>query len=98
MPFDLPLPAAFRNFRWKVKIREMERREPPHMTVLRAAKAWRINLRTGEFMDDVPDPSELPDEIIEHIKTEANWKLLCEQWDRKYPANPVHGEEDTKEE
>jgi hypothetical protein len=68
------------------------------VTILQSAKAWRVDLRTGEFMDEVPAPSEVPDEIIDHIKAEANWKLLCEQWDLKYPSNPVRGQEDTEEE
>ena len=94
VPFDLPISAALRKARWKVKIREKESREPPHVTILRGTRAWRISLRTGEFMDRQPDPAEVPDEIIDHIKTEENWTLLCDQWDEKYPANPVHEHDD----
>jgi hypothetical protein len=98
VPFDLPLPAALRKARWKVKIREKESREPPHVTILRGTQAWRIDLRAGEFMDQQPDPSDVPEEIIAFVKEEENWSLLCEEWDRKYPTNPVHGQEDTEEE
>ena len=94
VPFDLPLPTALRKARWKVKIREKESREPPHVTILRGTQAWRINLRTGEFMDRQPDPADVPDEIVDHIKAEENWTLLCDQWDEKYPANPVHEPDD----
>ena len=45
-------------------------------------------------MDRQPDPAEVPDEIIDHIKAEGNWTLLCEQWDEKYPANPVQEPDD----
>jgi hypothetical protein len=89
VPFELPLPALFRNALWKVKIREKENREPPHVTILWRTKAWRINLRTGEFMDAQPDPSDVPIKIVSLIKSDENWSRLCEEWDKKYPANPV---------
>lgn len=63
------------------------------MTILQRTKAWRINLRTKEFMDAVPDPAEVPNELIELIRSEAIWNQLCDEWDRKYSANPVHGAE-----
>lgn len=44
-------------------------------------------------MDAVPDPAEVPNELIELIRSEAIWNQLCDEWDRKYPANPVHGAE-----
>lgn len=92
MPFDLMIPAGFRKARWKVKIREKENREPPHVTVMRDTLAWRIDLRTGQFMDRQPDPEDVPAELVAHIKKAGSWRLLCEQWDRKYPSNPVRGE------
>jgi len=98
VPFNLPLPAFFNQARWKVKIREKEQREPPHATVLRGTKAWRIDLRTGEFMDRRPDSAEIPPELIEYIKAEENWRRLCEAWDLKYPTNPVQQTEDTEDE
>jgi hypothetical protein len=75
-----------------VKIREKENRETPHVTILRETQAWRINLRTADFMDRQPDPAEVPDELIAHVKRVENWRLLREQWDRKYPDNPVRGD------
>jgi hypothetical protein len=45
-------------------------------------------------MDDVPDPSEVPSDLINHIKSEETWRLLQEEWDKKYPGNPVSGEND----
>ena len=95
MPFNLPLTVAVIKVGWKVKIREKENREPPHVTILRGTRAWRVNLRTGEFMDRQPDPADVPDEMIDHIRAEENWIRLCDQWDEKYPANPVHEQEDT---
>lgn len=94
MPFELTLPQKFRQARWKVKIREKEAREPPHVTILQRTDAWRIDLRTGEFMDRQPAPSEVPDDLVEHIKSEEVWKRLCDEWDKKYPDNPVSGSDD----
>jgi hypothetical protein len=96
VPFELRLPTNLKQAGWKVKIREMESREPPHVTVLRRTNAWRINLRTGEFMDRQPDPGDVPANLLDHIHLEKNWKTLCDEWDRKYPANPVAEHEDTE--
>jgi hypothetical protein len=98
VPFELPLPKAFAKVRWKVKIREKELRHPPHVSIIRGTDTWRINLRTGEFMDKRPKPSDVPDELLGVIRSEENWKTLCEQWDQKYPDNPVvNKEEEDKE-
>ncbi|QVL30741.1 hypothetical protein KIH39_18025 [Telmatocola sphagniphila] len=85
--------AALKSARWKVKIRDKENREPPHFTIIRGTKSWRIDLRTAEFMDDSPDPSEIPKELIELIRDEANWQELCDVWDKMYPHNPVSDDE-----
>jgi hypothetical protein len=90
--FNLPLPPALRNTRWKVKIRDKETREPPHVTIIRGTEAWQVNLRTGEFMDVVPDPDAVPTQLLELITQEATWRRLCEEWDRMYPNNPVSGD------
>lgn len=97
MPFDLLLPPALRSARWKVKIRDKETREPPHVTILRGTQAWRLNLRSGEFMDSQPDPTEVPDELVALVKDAENWQLLCDEWDRKYPTNPVVSKETGEE-
>ncbi len=91
MAYTLPLTEALKQARWKVKIRDKKTREPPHVTVLRAADAWRIDLRTGAFMDDLPDRSEVPSELIALVRSEANWQRLRAAWDEMYPGNPVSG-------
>jgi hypothetical protein len=85
------LPRAYRQARWKVKIRDKEAREPPHVTIIRATDAWRINLRTGEFMDAAPNPDDLPVELVKFILKRETWKKLCDHWDQMYPANQVTG-------
>lgn len=97
MAFNLRLPDALRKARWKVKIRDKEIREPPHVTIIRGTRAWRINLRTGEFMDANPGPSEVPGEIIELITEEETWQRLCDEWDRMYADHPVSGDDDREE-
>jgi hypothetical protein len=91
MPYELPLPVSLKRARWKVKIQEKEIREPPHVSILRGTSKWGIDLRTGEFMDRTPKPSEVPKEILDEI--EANWDGICQEWDRKYPDNPVGSNE-----
>lgn len=94
MPYELELPRTLSQGQWKVKIREKETREPPHVSIIKRTKCWRLNLRTGEFMDDVPDPSDVPIDLIGHIKSEETWQLLQAEWDKKYPGNPVSGDDD----
>ena len=89
MAFTLPLTAALRQARWKVKLRDKEIREPPHVTVIRGTDSWRIDLRTGRFMDAVPDPAQIPPELIEIVRGDVNWRRLCQEWDHMYPQNPV---------
>ncbi len=97
MAFNLRLPDAVRKARWKVKIRDKETREPPHLTIIRGTDAWRLNLRTGEFMDEKPDPSDVPNEIIDLINEEETWQQLCDEWDAMYPDNPLSSEGETEE-
>jgi len=96
MAYSLRLPGKFKQ--WKVKIRDRETVEPPHATVLRKTLAWRINLRTGEFMDAEPDPSEVPKALVKVIEGEANWRTLRDHWDSMYPHNRVESEEKNEEE
>ncbi len=72
MPFELALPYALKRAKWKVKIQDKERLEPPHVSILRATDKWRINLRTGEFIDRIPDPDDVPDQIIDLIRKKDN--------------------------
>ena len=54
MAFRLPLPDPFPARGWKVKIRDLERNEPPHATILWRQRAWRFGLRERTFLDDAP--------------------------------------------
>lgn len=50
MPFELKLPKRLKAAGWKVKVREKERVEPPHVTVLCHTREWRIGLRDSTFL------------------------------------------------
>ncbi len=92
MAFSLELSRQLTQARWKVKIFDKENREPPHVTIVRGVEKWRINLRTGLFMDRYPPAREVDERVRESI--EDNWALLIEQWDQIHPDNPVEGEDD----
>lgn len=87
MPYEFKLGESFESQGWKVKIREKERLEPPHVTVIKGTKAWRWNLRDQTFMDRDPPSKEVPEELVERLKTEHS--NFVEQWNLKYPKNKV---------
>ena len=64
MPFELKIPPPWRSQGWKVKVRDRERVEPPHVTILHKTTAWRLELRGGEFLDLEPDPGRVPHQVI----------------------------------
>jgi len=67
LPVDFLMPKWLQQAGWKVKIREKEIREPPHVTIIRGTDSWRINLRTGLFIERIPDPAEIPQELLNCI-------------------------------
>jgi hypothetical protein len=92
MPYDVPLAKGLKLAGWKVKIREKERVEPPHVTVMHKTDEWRLGLRDRKLL--VPPGGRLKDidpAVLEVI--EEWWERLIEAWDKKYPENPVFGGE-----
>lgn len=95
MPVELLLSNKLKKAKWKVKIREKERLEPPHVSVIHGTNTWRISLRSGDFLDKEPDPDEIPKELLEFIRNkrldnkQLVWEWLCESWDVMYPNNKV---------
>lgn len=87
MPFELKLPKSLRQQRWKVKIREKERVEPPHVTVIKGAKCWRWGLREGRFLDKEPPAKQVDPEVVALIREKI--EVLIHEWDKKYPHNKV---------
>lgn len=90
MAFNLRLPASLAKMRWKVKIRDKERVEDPHITIIRGTEVWRVCLRDGGFMDG-GSWNDLPDGLQQVV--EEHWQQLCDAWDQMYPHNPIQGEE-----
>ena len=97
MPFDLPLPKNLRSNGWKVKIREKERVEPPHVTVMYKLDEWRLGLRDRQLL--VPPGGRIKDiEPAVMRIIDENWQELVEAWDAKYPENPVASVDNEDEE
>ena len=46
-------------------------------------------------MDKQPDPSYVPQRVIEEM--DRNHHVLCSEWDKMYPANPVYEKEEDEE-
>jgi hypothetical protein len=93
MPHELDLPKRLKAKGLKVKIREKERLEPPHVTIICGKKEWRVGLRDKSFL--VPPGgkwTDIDDEVRELI--ENKWKSLQDAWDKKYPSNPISSEEE----
>jgi hypothetical protein len=93
MPFDVPLPRKLEAEGWKVKIREKERVEPPHVTITHKADEWRLGLRDKRLL--VPPGGRIRDidpAVMQII--DQHWEALIEAWDEKYPENPVSSGED----
>jgi hypothetical protein len=46
-------------------------------------------------MDRTPPSSDVPNELMEQMY--ANYGLLCDEWDKMYPNNPIRGNHDDDE-
>lgn len=91
MAFTLPLPVKWSSQGWIVKIRDRERLEPPHATVMRRTTSWRWDLREGNFMNPGPDPSAIPAAVV--LALETHLQELRDAWDVMYPENPIESDE-----
>jgi len=89
--YSLPLSISLKAQGWKVKIRDRERVEPPHVTIIRGTQAWRWSLRQRHFLDATPSPRQVPSELLQLIS--ENYDLLVQHWDAKYPENKVNNSE-----
>ena len=87
MPYDLKIPTALKNDGWKVKIFEKEIAEPPHVSIIKKMDHWRIDLRTGAFMDREPPKRKVDRALVIFILRHK--AELVNAWNKKYPHNPV---------
>lgn len=90
MPYSLSLSQKLANEGWKVKIRDKERLEPPHVSIIRGMNTWRWGLREQSFLGSVPPPKLVPRELLKYI--ENNYDALVAQWNQMYPDNPVESQ------
>ncbi len=92
VPYQLDIGQRLSNHGWVVKIQDRERLEPPHVTIRRKTQRWRYNLREPGFMDSEPPGRKVDGEIIRMIQ--SNIDLLRNEWDARYPSNPVSPQDD----
>ncbi len=77
MPFQLPLPRKLKREGWKVKIREKERVEPPHVTIMHKADEWRLGLRDRQLLS--PPGGRFKDIDAEVMRiVDEHWEQLIE--------------------
>jgi hypothetical protein len=95
MPYELPLPNALK--RWKVKILDNELLcEEPHVTIVFKTELWRFGLRSRTFLDEDPKPDRVPKQLMQEVM--ANFDTLCDEWDARFPTNPISQDDDEDEE
>jgi hypothetical protein len=92
MAYSFGVPAALAQQGWKVKIRDRERNEPPHVTILFRTRAWRYGLRERGFLDREPPPREVPAEVITAVESQLDH--IEAVWDQMYPENRVGTQEE----
>ena len=88
---DFNVPQPHKSNGWKIKVRGREYVEDPHISIIFKTTTWRFNIRDLKFMDISPDPSDIPDDVLEHIKKLENLAEYEKAWDEEYgKVNPVN--------
>jgi hypothetical protein len=92
MPHSFEVPEPWKSRGWAIKIRDRERLEEPHVSVLFKTRVWRFGLRSIQFLDVEPDPGDVPRGLVRHLEDHLEEHITI--WDAMYPENPVASEED----
>jgi hypothetical protein len=80
MSHCLPLLSGYEHY--KIKIRDKESREEPHVTILyKTEKTWRFGLRSRKFLRG-EDPSKLPPDVKDYVN--KNIDILIGWWNQDY--------------
>ena len=90
MPYSVELPKRLKAEGWNLKIRDRERLEAPHVTIMCRTKEWRLGLRDVCFL--IPPGgrwADLPQGVRHALIYDGAWDVLQREWDRRYPENPV---------
>lgn len=95
MGYDLSLSKILKKEGWKVKIRNDERLEEPHVTIIRKCDVWRLSLRTDKFLEAGQGWQQIDKGVRAAI--EAKWETLQQEWDAFYPHNPISSENDEQD-
>jgi hypothetical protein len=79
----------------------MEGEDPGRRTKRNAARdlsaqaaGVALGLRVCAFLDDRPDPSEVPRELVEHVWRKR--QALRRSWNAMYPENPVYSKDNDR--
>lgn len=85
--YALKLSDKLRQQGWKVKIRNLERGEAPHVTIILKTRTWRYGLRDLRFLDRSPSPGDVSRAVVDEIRFHI--EVLRREWDVRYPENPI---------
>jgi hypothetical protein len=94
MPYELELPQSLSQRKVKIFDKELLIEEP-HLTIIFKQRRWRFGLRTRAFLDEDPSPNDVPKKLLELIN--AGFERLCNEWDARFPTNPVSPAEEEEE-
>jgi len=92
MPYELKLPEGLKKAGWKVKIRDAERLEDPHVTIMRKCDVWRLSLRTCSLLELGRVWRQIDESVRAAIKAEC--EALKAAWNARYPKNPISSKND----
>jgi len=95
VPYELTLITRLRKAGWKVKIRDAERLEDPHVTILWKYKTWRLSLRTNQFLEKGQSWRQIDTGVQGAI--EEAWETIKKTWDELYPENPITSKNDDED-
>ena len=70
MAFSLKLPPPLAKEGWKIKIRDRERLEPPHVTIFHKRRVWRLGLRDRQVLDPLDGNKGEIDPRVEEVLRE----------------------------
>lgn len=88
MPTSFSVLAPYDQRGWQLKIRDKERVEPPHVSILYKTRCWRFGLRERDLLDEVPPRRAVPRAILDDIT--ARTDEFARAWNQLYPENPVN--------
>ena len=71
----------FKTTHWRLLFEE------PHVTIRFKTTHWRVSLRSGMFLDENPNPSDVSPAVVAAVQSKL--EILRKEWDERFPTNPV---------